>query len=177
MNKEEENTRTGAKNTVVNIKIMPDWKEEAIVQYRNLELKKQLVEGAMGKDLSISKLRTEIKEGEQQLEGEEMIYKADISACDAKMLAIKEELVTRWDTDAKSFNCDAGSVTMRTTRSLKIDNKEELINILQVIGKLTLSIKSWDLTLLRKLVDAELLDETVAHFVEKRNVVIGDEKK
>ena len=184
MNEEEGNTRTGADNTVVNIKIMPDWKEEAIVQYNNLEREKVLRADEMGANQSLlklrahlSKLQLELADVQQQILSQEGEYSKDIAVCNKQMLAIKEELANSWDIDIKVFDCDAGSATIRTTRSLKIDNKEGLISILHKIGKLTTSIKSWDLTLLRKLTDADLLDKEVVHYDEKRNVIIGDEKK
>jgi uncharacterized tellurite resistance protein B-like protein len=160
---------------------MTDWKEGVLREYHILERGRQMVAEKMAKNPSLSKLRLQIKEAQQQLAEQEQEYREDISNCNFETQKIKDDLIERWDIEGKSFECDEGGITIRTTRSLKIDNKERLISTLQQIGKLTQCIKGWDLTYLRKLADVSLLDvdegETnIVHFDEKRNVVISAAK-
>jgi hypothetical protein len=140
-----------------------------------------MVEEAMTKNTSLSKLRLQIEEAQQQLAELEQDYREDIRNCDWEMQKIKDDLIERWDIEEKSFECAEGGIKIRTTRSLKIDNKERLISTLQQIGKLTQCIKGWDLTYLRKLADVSLLDVdkgemNIVHYDEKRNVVISAAK-
>lgn len=157
---------------------MVDWKEGMIEAYHSLEREKERVEYNMVNNLTLSKFRLEIKDIESEIEIKEGPYKVVIVELNAQMQKIREDLIERWDSEDKSFKCGAGSATIRTTRALKIDNKEMLISILQHIGKLTQCIKGWDLTYLRKLADAGLFDADVGetnivHYDEKKNVVIS----
>ena len=156
---------------------MTDWKEERIETYRTIEQEKELVKEKMDKDPSLSKLQVQLEDIKHHINVEERGYKEDIETYDKRLQVIKEDLVARWDTSDKSFKCDTGSATIRTTRSLKVDNEVRLIDILQRLGTLWSCIKTWDLTYLRKLADADLLDEYVVHYDEKKNVVISAAKK
>lgn len=159
---------------------MTDWKEEVIYNYCTLSTTIATYEESIQDDIRIRAL----------VEEEDKILKEINKITESRNHAIEEakrerdvitmELKEKWDIDGKSFKCSAGSATMRTTRALKIDNKEMLISILQHIGKLTQCIKGWDLTYLRKLADAGLFDvehNLVAHYDEKRNVIISAAKK
>ena len=153
-------------------------KEELIRAYHNIEQEKKWVKEKMDKNPSLSKLRLLLEDTKHQLDVEEWGYKEDIAIYDKRLQVIKEDLMAGWDIAGKSFKCGAGSATIRTTRSLEIDNKAKLIGILQEIGKLEVCIKSWDLTYLRKLADADLFEGFgVMHYNEKKSVVIGDVKK
>ena len=156
---------------------MTDWKEGYIEEYLTLERKKKLIKKEMAKNVVISILKSQLEDVVQKLEIEEAPYKTRMDDCDLRRNYLRITLAERWDLEAASFKCDTGSATIRTTRSLEIDNKARLIDILQDIGKLKVCIKSWDLTYLRKLTDADLFESGVVHYNKKRSVVIGDVKK
>jgi hypothetical protein len=162
---------------------MADWKAVRIAVYLALAYEKRLVEEEMRKNPSLLRLKKEIEKLEEQQEMQVSRYKRELVDYDTKMRSIQDELVEGWNIDAKTFKCDVGSATMRTTRSLKIDNKEKLIIALQKMGKLTRTITTgWDLTYLRKLADSGLFDVDVGemnivHYDEKRNVIIHDVKR
>ncbi len=160
---------------------MADWKEEGIAAYHSLELKKEILEGSMALNPYLSNLKSQIEEIEIEVQEGEKNYRAEINECNLKMQIIRDNLIERWDIEGKSYKCDEGSAIIRTTRALKVNDKEKLISTLQQIGKLTQCIKSWDLTYLRKLADADLLDADVGetnivHYDEKKNVVISNVK-
>ena len=151
---------------------MTDWKEERIGEYCTLSMDIAKLEQSIREDIEIHVKRiTEIAQTRN----------LDIEEAKRRQGVIKGHLVEHWDIEDKTFKCNAGSATLRTTRSLKIDNKEKLISILQQIGKLAQTITGWDLTYLRKLADAGLFDVDVGgtnimHYDEKKNVIIRDVK-
>ena len=151
---------------------MTDWKEERIGEYCTLSTDIAKLEQSIREDIEIHVKRiTEIAQTRN----------LDIEEAKRRQGVIKGHLVEHWDIEDKTFKCNAGSATLRTTRSLKIDNKEKLISILQQIGKLAQTITGWDLTYLRKLADAGLFDVDVGgtnimHYDEKKNVIIRDVK-
>jgi hypothetical protein len=160
---------------------MTDWKAVKIGVYLALKHEKRLVEEEMRSDPSFLQLKKEIEKLEDQQEIQISGYKRELVDYDSQMQSIRDELVEDWNIDTKTFKCDVGSATLRTTRSLKIDNEEKIISILQQIGKLTQSIIGCDLTHLRKLADAGLFDvdeggTNIIHYDEKRNVIIRDVK-
>jgi ASC-1-like (ASCH) protein len=155
---------------------MSDWKEEIIGDYLAIEREKKLMQEEMAKDPAISKFKSGIEDIERQLQVHERIYTEKIHNYETQMQYLKEELVERWDSDDKSFKCEAGSVTMKTTQSLNIKDKKGLISKLQQLDKLTECIKGWDIRYLRKLVNVGLFDDSIVSYDEKRNVVIAGTK-
>jgi hypothetical protein len=157
-----------------------DWKEGLIGLYLFAKHEKISLEGEMRNNPLYLRLNNEIEKLEEELEEYTSQYKEKLISCDTQIRNAQDELLKNWDIEDKSFKCYEGSATIRTTRSLKIDNKEMLISILQHIGKLTQCIEGWDLTYLRKLADAGLFDaehNLVTHYDEKRNVIISAAKK
>jgi len=154
-------------------------KEEYIEGYLAFEQRKKEIEEEMAKDPAIVELKAKLKAVTHEIEQKESKYKVGIQLCDTEMSARKEILIDMWeDISNKTFKCAVGSATMRITRSLKIDNTEKLINILEKIGKRAKSIRSWDLTYLRKFADAGLFDELeITHYDEKRSVIIKGAKE
>ena len=152
---------------------------EYIEGYLAFEQRKKEIEEEMAKDPAIVELKAKLKAVTHEIEQKESKYKVGIQLCDAEMSARKEILIDMWgDSSDKTFKCAVGSATMRITRSLKIDNTEKLINILEKIGKLAKSIRSWDLAYLRKLADAGLFNELeVTHYDEKRSIMIRGAKE
>jgi len=156
-----------------------EMKEGYIEGYLAFEQKRKDIVEEMAKDPIIAEVKAKLRDITLELEQKESEYLESIRLCDVSMLARKEGLIDIWgDISNKTFKCAVGRATMRITRSLKIDNTEKLISILEKIGKLTKSIKSWDLTYLRKLADAGLFDEEkITHYDEKRSIIINGAKE
>ena len=160
---------------------MVDWKEEIINEYHALENRKQITIEVMEKKVSISNLRSQIEDAKRQLLEQEREYREDIRACEYEMAKIREDLMERWDIEGKSFKCDKGSATIRTTKSLIITDNGALIDrltdILDDSGRACDCIRTFDLSAIRKYMDVDLIACDIAHYDEKRNVVISAVKK
>ena len=83
-------------------------------------------------------------------------------------------LIDGWDIDDKTYECEAGSATIRTTKSLRITNKKGLIATLFDLGQLPECIRTWNLSYLRKLKDVNLIGDEIASYDEHQNVVIKE---
>ena len=156
---------------------MSDWKEALIADCITLEIQRKEILDKDVKDVQLVKLRRRAEVLMDEIRVCESVYCKQLDEVDSKIQSMHNQLITKWDIMDKTFMCKAGIATIRTTRSLKIDSKEMLINILEKIGKLTKCIKSWGLTYLRKLADAGLFDdEKITHYDEKRSVIISGVK-
>lgn len=155
---------------------MSNWKEINIEDYLVAEHKKKLIQEQMINNPDIQKYKSQIEDSEQQLQMHESVYKERIHNLETYMQYLKNDLVERWDSNDKSFKYEAGSVTMKTTRTLNVNDKKALISKLQQLGKLPECIKGWDIRYLRKLADVGFLDDSIVSYDEKRNVVITGTK-
>jgi hypothetical protein len=156
---------------------MIDWKEEVISEYISYQNGLLYVTQKRSEDPILKELKEEKEAIERKLNEAYKPYEVEIADYLLHIEEMKQKLITRWDIKDKTFKCDTGSATIRTTRSLKVDNQELLIGILQHFGKLAQCIKSWDLSYLRKLADADLFEGAdVIHYDEKKNVVISGVK-
>lgn len=155
---------------------MPDWKQVNIELYLSLEREKRLVDFAMVRDPAISKLYAEIETNKEQLNALESGYKSKIHDYELKMQNLKDQLKQDWDIEDKTFKCQTGSITMKTTKSLIVANKSGLIQRLTAIfedaTKACDCIRTFDLSAIRKYMDADLIDEKIAYYNKKQSVVI-----
>ena len=94
-----------------------------------------------------------------------------------KQISIKDQLTEKWDIEGKTFKCDTGSATLRTTKSLiVVDNYDLITRLAGILGsdvEACKCIRTFDLSVIRKYMDADLIDQHIAHYDEKRNVVIS----
>lgn len=149
-----------------------DWKEERIAEYARLGQQINIVTH----NLVTDSVRNRLIKEEQKLAVErkqlEENYLKNIRAAQEQQAGIKLELAEKWDIEEKSFECASGTATLRTTKSLKIQNKEKLIDFLVLNKKLVDFIKSFEITKLRKIKDADLLGDEIASYDEKKSVAI-----
>ena len=142
-----------------------DWKELRIKEYAKLE-----------KD--VATIKHENKLIQQRLELDAVIkfaeepYFKNIEAAQQQQAGIKLELAEKWDTEDKTFKCNAGTATLRTTKSLRIKSKEKLVNFLTTINKLPDFIKGFETAKLRKIKDAGLLGDEIVSYDEKKSIAI-----
>jgi hypothetical protein len=165
---------------------MPDWKEEVIAEYISYQKGLTYVKRERSEDPILKELQEEKEILRRKTNEAYKPYEVEIAGYLQHIEELQQKLLTCWDTSDKTFKCKVGSATIRTTRSLKVDDKETLISTLQRIGKLTQCITGWDLAYLRKLADAGMFDvdwgePTSVHYDEKMSVVIrgvkNEEKK
>lgn len=149
-----------------------DWKAERIVEYSRLETEIATEMNDMGTDPDLVKLMKEQAKLNDMISLAKGIYVKNIEAFQQQQAGIKLELAEKWDTEEKSFTCDAGMATLRITKSLQIKSKEKLVNFLATLNKLPDFIKTFEITKLRKIKDAGLLDDGIASYDEKKSIAI-----
>ena len=149
-----------------------DWKEERIAEYAKLEEEVTTLRHEMSMDIGLNKLIQNRLELDAVIKFAEEPYFKNIETAQQQQTSIKAELVDRWYSEDKTFECAAGTATLRTTKSLNIRSKEKLIEFLTTINKLPNFIKSFEIAKLRKIKDAGLLGDEIAIWDEKKNVAI-----
>jgi hypothetical protein len=102
----------------------------------------------------------------------EQPYKDEITEITEGIEKMHERLIEKWDITDKSYACERGVATLRTTKSLKISDKKRLIAVLLNIDKLPEAVRSWNLTYLRNLKDVDMIEDSIAFYEEHQNVVI-----
>ena len=159
---------------------MSDWKQVHLERYLSLKHEKIALDMAMAVDPSISKWNAEINTANEMITALESGYKAKIQEYEAQMQDLKDQLKEDWDIEDKTFKCTTGSVTLKTTKSLIVTSKSGLIQrltaILEDATKACDCIRSFDLSAIRKYMDADLIDEKIAHYTKKQSVIITEAK-
>ena len=146
--------------------------EKQITEYARLEREIAIEVHGMDTDPALIQLTEQRNKINEMIEVGEGIYTKSIDEMWAQQTNIKEELASNWDTEDKTFKCDAGTATLRTTRSLHIYDKKRLIDFLTTLGKLPEFIKTYEIAKLRKIKEAGLLDDSIANWDETKTVVI-----
>ena len=150
-----------------------DWKAERIAEYTRLEKDITIEMHEMETDPELLKLMKEQAKLNDMIALLKGTYTKSIEAAQQQQAGIKLELAEKWDClPFKEYACDAGVATLRTTRSLHIRSKEKLVAFLELNKKLTDFIKSFEITKLRKIKDAGMLEDDIATWDEKKNVAI-----
>jgi len=152
---------------------MKKWRTDRIAEYARLENEITDEAHKMGADSDVNKLVLERVKLNEMIELGRGLYLKNIEAAQQQQAGIKLELAETWsDTEDKTFECDAGTAILRTTKSLHIRSKEKLVAFLELNKKLTEFIKSFEITKLRKIKDAGMLEDEIATWDEKKNVAI-----
>ena len=153
---------------------MQNWRTDRIAEYARLENEIALEMNEMGSDPELVKLMTEQAKLNDMIALLKGTYTKNIEAFQQQQAGIKLELVDTWgDTEDKTFECPAGIATLRTTKSLNIRSKEKLVAFLELNKKLTDFIKTFEITKLRKIKDAGMIEDEIATWDIKRNVAIS----
>ena len=149
-----------------------DWKEKRIAEYAKLEKEITTDMQDMGDDQGLNGLIAKRERLTEIIKISQKVYLGHIEEAQQRQAVLKAELADGWDIEDKTFNCPAGTATLRTTRTVKVESKSKLIVVLATINKLSDYIKSFETPKLRKLKEAGLLDDEIASWNEKRNVSI-----
>ena len=153
---------------------MQNWRTDRIAEYARLENEIALEMNEMGTDPELIKLMKEQAKLNDMVALLKGTYAKNIEAFQQQQAGIKLELVDTWgDTEDKTFECPAGTATLRTTKSLNIRSKEKLVAFLELNKKLTDFIKSFEVSKLRKIKDAGMIEDEIATWDIKRNVAIS----
>ncbi len=156
---------------------MTDWKEERIGEYCTLSTAIAKLEQSIGEDTEIhTLLEKHVKILKRMTELAEP-RNLKIEEAKRRQAVIKGHLMEHWDIEAKTFKCDVGTATVRTSKSLIVADNFGLIDRLtELLGsgvRACKCIRTFDLSVIRKYMDADLIDQHIAHYDEKRNVVIS----
>jgi hypothetical protein len=149
-----------------------NWKDQAISEHIALQRRKKTIERERGEDEDILNAALLMKKAVEKITELELPYNNTLLEIDTLIEKLEERFTEGWDVPEKTYKCDTGEATLRTTKALKINNKESLITLLSDIGKLSECIRSWNLSYLRKLKDVDLIDDTIAHYDENQNVIV-----
>ena len=154
------------------------WKEQKMTErteeYAKLEQEKADIEHLLFYDKMLRELtdtRDAISKEIAALEKEPLHNLALVSQRQAE---IRLELAETWGAyEGKTFKCDAGTVTLRETRSFDIRSKKKLVEFLAKLDKVSEFIKTFEIAKLRKVKEAGLLDDDIARWDEHKNVTIS----
>jgi len=149
-----------------------DWKEERIRLYAKYAKEEARIVQDMETNPKLKEIREAIAAWNKTLNASEEGYKEKITWLQNEQARIKEEFIEKWDITDKTVTCDAGSATLRTTKSLHVRSKEKLVKFLISIEKLPDFIKSFETAKLRKIKEAGLLDNEIATWDEKQSISI-----
>ena len=149
-----------------------DWKTERITEYAKLEKEEVTIKHEMSADIGLNKLIQKRSDLDTVIKFAEKSYFKNIEAAQQQQAGIKLELVDRWYGEEKTFECAAGIATLRTTKSLKIQSKQKLIDFLVLNKKLVDFIKSFEIAKLRKIKDAGFLGDEVVSYDETKSIAI-----
>ena len=152
---------------------MQNWRTDRIAEYAKLENEINIEKNELITDPARNSLITEQKAINERIEQIESLYRKNIETAQQQQAGIKAELVDTWGTtEDKTFECTAGIATLRTTKSLHIRSKEKLVAFLELNKKLTDFIKNFEITKLRKIKDAGMLEDEICTWDEKKSVAI-----
>lgn len=153
---------------------MQNWRTDRIAEYARLENEINIQTHKLVTDPVRNGFIKEATLLNEKIKDAEWIYLKNIRAAQEQQAGIKRELVDTWgDTEEKTFECPAGIATLRTTKSLHIRSKEKLVAFLELNKKLTDFIKSFEITKLRKIKDAGMIEDEIATWGIKHNVAIS----
>jgi len=155
---------------------MANWKEEAIAEYAYLEQQKIVGAREEAADEELKDARLAMDSAAARYNALAQVYLDKFEEINHAIAMVRDMLQEKWDTEDKTYECNAGSATIRTTKSLEIRDKTQLIQTLVNLDKLQDCVRSWNLSYLRKLKDVALISDEIAYYEEHQNVVVKGAK-
>lgn len=141
--------------------------------YRELEAEKKKRQADIEANRELQNLKKLREELDAQIKASTEAYGVD--GLSLMQEDLKEQIMQNWpDKTKKTYQSPVGmTVTLRTTKSLKIDSVKGIVDFLVKNDKVVEAIKSFNLAVLRKFADVGLLNNMI-HYEEKLNVVIEE---
>ena len=156
---------------------MDGWKREKIGDYRALSAIVAQEKSALECDGEINKAKFERDRLDGEIRRLSAKYVNVVNDAINEQQMIKMELLDHWDIDGKSFKCDMGSATLRTTKTLEISDQSALLILLFKLERLESAIRTLDTSYLKKLKDADMIPDALAVYKHSTNVAISGEKE
>ena len=155
----------------------PDWKREKIGDYRALSAIVAQCQESILDDEKINALLEKKLQTQKDIDALCIDRHKTIAEARQEQQMIKMELLDHWDIDAKTFKCDMGSATLRTTKILEINDQKELLCLLFRLERLESAIRTLNTTYLKKLKDADMIPDVMAYYKSTTNVAITEAKE
>ena len=155
----------------------PDWKREKLGDYRALSAIVAQTRQSLAEDDRIEKLRTLIALANGDIHRLSKDQETTIAEAIEEQKMIKMELLDHWDIDGKTYKCDMGSATLRTIKTLEINDQHSLLIWLFKLERLESAIRTLDTVYLKKLKDADIIPDALAYYEETTNVAIAETKE
>ena len=156
---------------------MADWKEALINDYFTIGTIIAEYEKSLRDDEKLNTLKKQREKIVDEIREHSRRLTDLIDEAKMKQISIKDQLTEKWDIEGKTFKCDTGSATLRTTKSLiVVDNYDLITRLAGILGsdvEACKCIRTFDLSVIRKYMDADLIDQHIAHYDKKRNVIIS----
>lgn len=149
-----------------------DWKAERIAEYAKLDNAIAFEMHEMDTNPHLEELIRNQATLNAEIGLAKEIYTKNIEAAQQQQAGIKLELIEKWDVLEKTYECSVGTATLRTTRSLVIQDKDKLIGFLQTIKKLNECIRNFDISKIRKFKEVGLIENEIVIWSEKHNISI-----
>ena len=154
-----------------------NWKEELITEYALITKENKSILQEMADSHELQILREQRTEIIQKIDLLEQSYNVRQGNIDDRIRRVKDALVASWDIDEKTYKCNIGTATLRTTKSLIIKDKIQLMQRLSKVltrhfAEACEYIKTFDLAKIRKIKEINLLDDAIVTWEEKKSVVI-----
>lgn len=146
--------------------------ESLIGKYVLEQKEREIVQRDIDSNPSLITLLAQLEEINKEIEKILIPYKDNLNTINSSMDNILKSVEENWDQEAKSYKCDAGIATLRTTKSLEIVNKDKLVDFLTRNNILNKNIKTFDTSQLRKIKDSGLLEDDIAKWNNKKSINI-----
>jgi len=153
-----------------------DWKREKIGDYRALSAIVVDHENDLENDYEIQALRERQKDIAFTIERLSNDREMTIAEAKEEQQMIKMELLDHWDINEKTYKCDVGSATLRTKKTLEINDQNALLAWLFKLERLESAIRTLDTAYLKKLKDADMIPDAMAYYDTTTNVAITETK-
>ena len=149
-----------------------NWKERVIGEYIRVENEIAIETREMDNDSALNQLLEDQANLNKMVEAKSEKYVKFLREMRQQQANLKDALESNWDIEDKTFKCDAGAATLRTTKSLHIYDKKRLIEFLTTLNILPDFIKTFEIGKLRKIKGAGLIEDSIANWDETKSVII-----
>ena len=143
--------------------------DSLIEEYISEQKEREIVQLDIDSNPSLITLLAQRETINKEIEKILIPYKDNLNTINSSMDNILKSVEENWNQEGKSYKCDAGIATLRTTKSIKIVNKDELVDFLTRNNILNKNIKTFNMSQLRNIKKSGLLEDDIAKWDEKKS--------
>ena len=130
-----------------------------------------LNEGGREKEAIVEKLKKEYERATEDLHIFREPYLEEVAVATATIENLKDTMSELMG-EEKTLSFPRIKIRKKVTKSLKVDNKSEMITFLVKINGIEKGVSKFDLKYLRTLKEADIIPDDVAHFDEKATIYV-----